>query len=253
MTAPVTPTLSNSRPLVIAHRGASAIAPPNTLAAFAKALELGADGVELDVHLSADGVPIVIHDFTVDATTDGHGRVADLTLAQLKQLDVGSRFGAAFAGERIPTLEEALDILAGRLLVNIELKSISLRDNGLERAVVALIERLGASDAILLSSFNPFALRRVKKLAPHIPTGLLYTPSMPLRRGWPAWVAPLEALHPEHTIVNMRTIAWAHRRGYRVYTWTVDDRAEMQRLIALGVDGIITNVPDVLRQTLAGP
>jgi len=129
------------RTLDIAHRGASTAAPPNTLAAFEKAIELGADGIEFDVHLSADGVPVVIHDFTVNGTTNGSGRVASLTLVQLKQLDAGSYFDPAFAGERIPTLAEVLEAVGSRLLLNIELKSTSLRDNGLEQAVIAQVEQ----------------------------------------------------------------------------------------------------------------
>lgn len=252
MIAPAKPTLSKYKCANIAHRGASKIAPPNTLAAFARAAELGADGIEFDVHLSADGVPVVIHDFTVDATTDGHGRVADLTLAQLKALDAGSSFDPAFVGERIPTLEEVLDAVEDRLLLNVELKSTSIRDNGLERAVLAQIERHRASDRVLISSFNPFSLRRVRRRAPHIPLGLLYAPDLPLplRRAWLAFLAPHEARHPEHTMIDAQYMAWARRRGYRVYTWTVDEPDEMRRLIALGVDGIITNVPDVLRSVL---
>ena len=241
------------RPLNIAHRGASLVAPPNTLAAFRRAAELGADGVELDVHLSADGVPVVIHDFTVDGTTDGSGPVAAMTLAELKQLDAGRRFGAPFAGERIPTLEEVLEAVGGRVLLNIELKSTSPRDTGLERVVIALVERHGLSQRVLLSSFNPISLWRAKRLAPHIAVGLLHAPELPfpLRRGWFGFLFRHEARHPEHTMVNARYKAWAERRGYRVNTWTVDEPSEMRRLIALGVDGIITNAPDVLGGILA--
>ena len=146
--------LDQGHVLNIAHRGASAVAPPNTLAAFSKAAELGADGIEFDVHLSADGVPVVIHDFTVDATTDGHGRVAGLTVAQLKQLDAGSAFDPAFAGERIPTLEEVLRFVGGALLLNVELKSTDLRDTGLEQAGIAQVEQHGLSHRVLRSSFN---------------------------------------------------------------------------------------------------
>ena len=231
--------------LNIAHRGASLAAPANTLAAFDKAVELGADGIEFDVHLSADSVPVVIHDFTVDGSTDGHGRVADMTLAQLRRLDAG-------AGEHIPTLEEVLAAMGERLLLNIELKSLSMRDNGLERAVIAQVERHGLGGNVILSSFNPLSLRRAKEIAPHIQTGLLYAPylPLPLRRAWLAPFAPHEARHPEHTMVDARYVAWARRRGYQINTWTVDDRDEMRRLIGLGVDGIITNVPDVLHSIL---
>ncbi len=236
--------------LNIAHRGASRAAPANTLAAFEKAVELGADGIEFDVHLSADGVPVVIHDFTVDATTDGSGRVAEMKLAQLEELDAGSYFDPAFAGERIPTLEQVLEAVGERLLLNIELKSTSLRDNGLERAVIAQVERHGLDDRVILSSFNPLSLRRAKRDAPHIPTGLLYALDLPLplRRAWLAFLVPHEARHPEHRMVDARYMAWARRHGYRVNVWTVDDPDEMRRLIGLGVDSIITNVPGVLHE-----
>ena len=254
----VSTPLESDRTLNIAHRGASAAAPPNTLAAFKKAVELGADGIEFDVHFSADGVPVVIHDLTVDATTDGSGRVADLTLAQLKQLDAGTRFDPAFTGERIPTLDEVLEAVSGRrgwggeLLLNIELKTTSPGDNGLERAVITLVEQHSLSRRVLFSSFNPFSLRRAKRIAPHIPAGLLYDQglSLPLRRAWLAFLAPHEARHPHYKMVDARYMAWARRRGYRVNTWTVDDPAEMRRLVGLGVNGIITNVPDVLRSVL---
>lgn len=238
--------------LNIAHRGASAAAPANTIAAFEKAAELGADGIELDVQLSADGVPVVIHDATVDATTDGSGRVAEKTLAQLKQLDAGSYFDPAFAGERIPTLQEALIAMGSRMLLNIELKDFGLFDTGLERATIALVEQYSLGDRVILSSFNPFSLRRAKRIAPHISAGLLYSPGLPLplRRAWLAFLFPHEARHPHHAMVDARYLAWARQHSYRVNTWTVDDPDEMRRLVDLGVDGIITNVPDVLHSVL---
>ncbi len=244
--------LDHEHVLNIGHRGASAAAPPNTLAAFEKAVELGADGIEFDVHVSADGVPVVIHDFAVDGTTDGSGRVADLTLAELEELDAGSTFDPTFAGERIPTLEEVLQHVGSRLLLNIELKTISLHDNGLERAVIARVEQHGLDDRVLLSSFNPLSLRRARRIAPHVPVGFLYGPGLPgpLRQAWLALAPPHAARHPEHEMVDAHYIAWARRRGYQVNVWTVDDPDEMRRLIGLGVDGIITNVPDVLRSVL---
>lgn len=246
--------LDHARVLNLAHRGASAVAPPNTLAAFEKAAELGADGIELDVHLSADGVPVVIHDYTVDATTDGSGRVADMTLAQLKELDAGSRFDPAFAGERIPTLGEVLESVGSRLLLNIELKTVSLRDTGLERVTIGQVNRHGLAkgNRVLFSSFNPLSLIRAKRIDAHIPVGLLYAPDMPLplRRAWLAPFIPHEARHPKHTMVDADFMAWSRRRGYQVNTWTVDEPGEMRRLITLGVDCIITNVPDVLRDII---
>ena len=231
-----------TRLLNIAHRGASAVAPSNTLAAFEKAIELGADGAELDVQLSADGVPVVIHDFTVDRTTDGSGRVAEMSLAQLRELNAGAACGPPFASQRIPTLAEVLEAVGDRLLLNIELKSASLRDDGLERTVIAQVVRFGLGGRVLLSSFNPFALRRAKRLAPWIPLGLIYAPNLvlPLRHAWLAWLVPHEARHPQHTMVSADYVAWARRHGYRVNAWTVNDPDEMRRLIPLGVDAIVT-------------
>ena len=128
------------RPLNFAHRGASYEAPANTLAAFLLACELGADGIELDVHLSSDGEVVVIHDFDVEATTDGQGRVRDKTLAELKALDAGGWFDPTFAGQRIPTLQEVIDAIGHHLLLNVELKTDNLRDDGLPAAVVQILE-----------------------------------------------------------------------------------------------------------------
>ncbi len=240
------------RPLNIAHRGASHAAPPNTLSAFLKAAELGADGVEFDVQRSADGVPVVIHDFSVDRTTDGTGAVSSMTLAELKELDAGSTFDPSYAGEPIPTLAEVLEAVGSRLLLNIELKSTAIRATGSSRAVVGLLSARGTRALTLISSFNAFSLRRAKRLAPDIPVGLLYASDLPLplRRAWLAPFVRPEARHPEHTMVDAGYVAWARGRGKLVNTWTVDERVEMRRLIGLGVDGIITNRPDVLGDEL---
>ena len=191
--------LPRPKPLNIAHRGASAVAPQNTLAAFRKAMELGADGVELDVQLSADGAVVVIHDFTVDKTTDGTGRVAEKTLAELEALDAGIRFSPQFAGERIPTLAQVFEALEGKLLVNVELKDFNLRSSALAAPVVEVIREHAMEKRVLFSSFNPFALRAVKRLAPEIPAGLLVAPHLAiyLRRAWLAPLIPHEARHPK--------------------------------------------------------
>jgi len=242
--------IPRDRPLILAHRGASAAAPQNTLVAFRKAMELGADGVELDVQLSADGAVVVIHDFVVDKTTDGTGRVAEKMLAELKALDAGTRFSPQFAGERIPTLAQVFEALEGKLLVNVELKDFNPRSSALAGPVVEVIRKHAMERRVLFSSFNPFALRAVKRLAPQIPAGLLVAPDMAiyLRRAWLAPFVPHEARHPESSMVTAQTMKWYRAHGLRVNVWTVDDPAEMRRLIALGVDGVITNRPDVLGQ-----
>ena len=241
------------RVLNLAHRGASAQAPANTLSAFRLAAELGADGVELDAQLSRGGEVVVIHDFTVDATTDGSGPVVEKTLAELQALDAGSWFDAAFAGEHIPTLQEVMDAVGHRLLLNIEIKlPFTLANTGLEGEMVRLIEDNDLVDRVLVSSFHPLVLRRVKSLNPRIPTGLLYAHDLPiyLRRAWLAPLIPHEARHPDFSMVTPAYVQAMKARGYRVNVWTVDDPDEMRRLLGLGVDAIITNRPDVLRQVL---
>jgi len=242
-----------SRTLNLAHRGASHDAPQNTLAAFRLANQYGADGYELDVHLSKDGAPVVIHDFSVDAATDGSGFVSDLTLDELKRLDAGIKFGPEFAGERIPTLEEVFGVVEPGMVVNVELKSRSVAGSGLEEATIALIRKLGLQERVILSSFNPFSLMRARKDAPNLRIGLLYAPDLPiyLRRAWARVFLHPDALHPHYRMVNARYMDWARARGYQVNVWTVDEPQAMRDLAALGVDAIITNRPDVLRRVLS--
>lgn len=238
-----------STPLIIAHQGASRDAPGNTLAAFRLGMEQGADGVELDVHLSADGVPVIIHDDTLDRTTDGTGRVADHTVWELQQYDAGSWLDPRFAGETIPTLDEVFEALPGAL-VHVELKSTALFNNDLEERTLAVIRAHNAERDVVVSSFNPLALARMHALAPDLALAIAFDPihSLPLRRAWLHSMLNLHALHPFHTMYNARHMAWAHRRGLKVNVWTVDEPAEMRRLIALGVDSIFTNVPKVLHE-----
>lgn len=252
------------RPLILAHRGASRSAPENTLAAFRLARELGADGVELDVTLTRDRVPVVIHDDTVDRTTDGHGRVSELTILEIKQLDAGAWTSPAFNGETIPTLAEVFDALADWLkpggpgrrprgTINVELKSPMIGTDGVERQVVNLIVQKNLEDRVIVSSFSPFALARVKSLNPRLVRGLLYDPGLPLyfRRAWLRFIAAPQALHPEHVMVDAVYMQWARNNKYAVNTWTVDEPAEAARLAAVGVNALITNRPDVIRQGLA--
>lgn len=234
--------------LNLAHRGASKAAPENTLAAFELAVRNGAHGVELDVQLSADNVPVVIHDATVDRTTDGHGHVRRLTLDALKRCDAGRWKSPRFAGQTIPTLDEALDCLAGHV-VNVELKTTSLLNDGLEERVVESIAHHHAEECVVLSSFNPLSLARVRSLNARLCTGLLYS----LRRPMGLSVALPTALHPNHKTVDEHTMAWARAHRFPVRAWTVDNPDEMRRLLNLGVEAIITNVPDILLAVLSEP
>ncbi|MBI4672762.1 MAG: glycerophosphodiester phosphodiesterase [Chloroflexi bacterium] len=251
-------------PLILAHRGASAYAPENTIAAFRLAHELGADGIEFDVQLTRDQIPVVIHDAAVDRTTNGAGRVRDLTVAEIARLDAGTWKTEDFRGEAIPTLAQVFQGLAdwlhpvGRVrpcLINLELKTERLTTDGLEREVLNVIARYGVQDRVLLSSFNPFSLHRAKTGNPRVPRGLLYYSGLPiyLRQTWLRFWADPQAMHPEHTMIDARYMAWARRKNLQVNTWTVDEPAEAQRLAKLGVNAIITNKPDVIRQAVMLP
>lgn len=239
---PNTTWLTATRPLIIGHRGASADAPENTLAAFALALEQNADGIEFDVQLSRDGVPVIMHDDTVDRTTNGAGRVSDLTLAELRQLTI--------AGDQsIPTLDELFEMFGRRTLYNIELKGLKINDGGLSAAVANAIENHQVAECALISSFSPFFVRAARR---HLPRSVpvAHLRERPSTRIFHRFVHA-EADHPLHTLVNEELMEWARRRGVRVNAWTVDDPIEAQRLIRLGVHGIITNRPGALRQELA--
>lgn len=234
--------MSAERPLVIAHRGASADAPENTLAAFALAMEQGADGIELDVQLSADGWPVVMHDFTVDRTTNGQGRVSDLSVDALQALDAGD-------GQGVPTLDDVFEMLGPGILYNIEIKDFSLWERGTEAAVADRVQAYHLENQVLVSSFNPLAVRRSRRhFTRSTPIGLIRS------TGWLKYgylLASGEADHPHYSLVDAAYMAWARRRGYRVHVWTVDEPSEARRLAALGVHAIITNKPALIRACLS--
>ena len=231
-------------PLVIAHRGASADAVENTLAAFRRARADGADGVELDVMRCATGEVVVFHDDDLERLGKRAGLVRATSWAELREVDIG--------GERIPLLDDVLEEL-GPLLINIELKSQSrLADDGLPSAVAEIVARHATGARALVSSFDPWLLARFRRAAPHIATGLLFAhdQSLPLRRAWSAPLLRPTALHPEAVLVDARAVRAWHARGYGVNVWTVDDAAELRLLAALGVDGVITNRPKYARSVI---
>jgi glycerophosphoryl diester phosphodiesterase len=233
-------------PLVFAHRGASAHAPENTLAAFQRALDDGAPAIEFDVKLSRDGVVMVIHDQTVDRTTDGHGRVRSMTLSQLRALDAGSWFDSTFRGERLPTLDEVFARFGGRVFMNVELTNYGSPIDLLVPKVTLLIKKHRLQESVLFSSFMPHNLSTARRLLPEVPRGLLAFPSW--RGDWQRVVGRFMDLQAEHPFVGditARYVEAIHARNRRVYSYTANDRAEMRRLFDLGVDGLFTDDPAV--------
>jgi glycerophosphoryl diester phosphodiesterase len=222
------------------------------MAAFWLAAEMGADGLELDAQLCKDGEAVVIHDFTVDRTTDGRGRVKDFTLTELQTLDAGEWYAAQFTGQRVPTLAQVLHELGPRLTLNIELKTAALRSDGLEAEVVRLVEDTGLVHRVIVSSYNPVALWRVRRLNPYVSTGILYAPDLPryLRDRWLQPLVRPAALHPRWDMIDERTVAVAHSQGLKVIPWTCDEPDVMRCLVGWEVDAIITSRPDLLYDLL---
>ena len=234
--------LESDRCLVIAHRGASAAAPENTLAAFRLAADLGADGVELDVRRTVDGQLVVIHDASVHRTTDGTGRVAALTLDQLRRFDAGRKFGPPFRGERIPLLSKVFEVLGGRLLVDVEVKAA-----GVEAALLDLIRKTQMMDSVLISSFDAQVVAHVRDLAPEMPAGLLQSAADP----YAAVSVRATAYLPEVTALTADVVASCRSHGLRVITWTVRTEEEARQALRVGVDGIIADDPTLIRKMLA--
>lgn len=239
-------------PVIFAHRGASAHAPENTLASFELALSQGADAIELDARLSSDGQVIVIHDPTVDRTTDGHGRVAQLRLKELHALDAGSFFSEKYLGQKIPLLEEVFEALGKKTLINVELKNYAASNDPLVDKVCELVNKHNMKDRVIFSSFFESNLKRAKRLLPEVPCGLLAAGSW---RG--AWARSFgfsfgnyAALHPYITDVTKQQIVRVHRLKRRVHVWTVNKTEDMVRLNNWGVDGILTDDPQLALRAL---
>lgn len=238
--------------LIFGHRGAPDETPENTVVGFQRAVKLGIDGVELDVQLCKSGELVIIHDEEVDKLTDGTGRIAELTFDELRGLDAGKHFDEKFKGERIPTLEEVLEVLGGNMIVNVELKTRSIPDDGLEMKVVRLIEKMGLQSSIILSSFNPFAVRRARKANPDLTAALLFAEDQPihLRRAWGLHFVDVDGVHPRHPLVSEKLMNRARRNKWFVCTWTVDDVSRAEAMFGMGVDIVITNHPARMYRSL---
>jgi glycerophosphoryl diester phosphodiesterase len=240
------------RPFVLAHRGDLTHAPENTLPAFQQAIQKGADGVELDVKLTSDGHVIVFHDLTVERTSNGTGRVAQLTLEELRKLDAGSWFNEKFRGTKVPLLEEVFETVGRDKLINIELTNYSSPRDGLVDKVCELIKRHNNQGQVLFSSFFASNLKRAAQLLPETPRGLLALPGLAgiWARSFGFMFGEYQALHPHISNVDRQQVQRAHRLNRRVHVWTANTPDEVNQLKEWGVDGIFTDDPQTALRAL---
>ena len=238
------------RPLIIGHRGASSGAPENTMAAFNLAMEQHADGIECDVRLSKDLVPVVVHDPTLWRTTSGHGHVSERTLAELKQLDAGSWFNRQFPGlanpcyegQKMPTLTETLDwARSRRCLVYLEIKKSWLHNRSIEERVLAEIHRAAVRPLVTVISFDLTTLRRLRRLDPQIAVGIDFT--QPFGAVRVAQSIGARTVLPNARFTTRAFIRRAQKAGLTVVVWNVERVWSMERRVKAGVDGIITGYP----------
>ncbi|WP_445487654.1 glycerophosphodiester phosphodiesterase [Niallia sp. 03133] len=238
---------SNKNSLVGAHRGASQYYPENTMLSFHKALELGADYIELDVHLTKDEVPVVIHDSTLERTTDGKGKIRDYTMEELKRFDAGSWFGKEFTGLEIPTLEEVLQWSKGRMGVNIELKQDVEKYAHLEEKVLEVIRKTKTINQIQVMSFNHKAVKKMKDLDANVFAGIIlfaeaYNPIHLVKEVNADFFNTTWMFHSKAVIDEL------HNEGYLVCGGHCDDPEKWAELQSLGIDMAETNIPDVMKK-----
>ena len=229
---------------VQAHRGFSAIAPENTLPAFRKAVEIGADGIECDIHLTRDGKYVVCHDGSIDRTSNGSGEISEMTFEELRKFDFGVKFSPEFKGTAIPALEEMLEVVKPLEVINIEIKHFQ-HPMGLDAALNLLYDtlvKMDVLDRVIVSSFNKLSLKRLKQLHGDVYTCLLYTHMS--RSAACAQKLGCDAIHPAFEFLSKATINSAHKRGMKVNCWTPNGEDEIEYMIKQGCDGIITNYPD---------
>ncbi len=240
---------------VWAHRGASGwdrqYAPENTMPAFRKAVEMGADGIEFDVQLTKDGKIVICHDERIDRTSRCKGWLKDYTLAELKQIDFGKPH-VEYGFVEIPTLEELLQFAKPLAIkLNIELKTGSIYYQGLEEKTVDMVKAFGMQDRVIYSSFNHYSLEKLKKYAPDSSVGLLIEGDT-VRIPGDVQMLNACAVHPPVNIVNPKYVEICHYNNIKVHTWTVDNPKVMREMINLGVDAFITDCPDSGRKVVDG-
>ena len=234
-----------TNPVIFAHRGASAHAPENTVEAIQLAEKHGAEGVEVDLKLTRDKRVIVFHDRMVNRTTNGKGSVKDFTLEEIKKLDAGSFFSAEFSNCKVPTLEEIIESLNEKMILNLELKNYATPGDDLPDLVAEIVHGYKIEDRVLFSSFNFRTLSRIKKLCPSSPVATLALPGLAgvLARSKVGKNFARGVVHPHFLDVNQKYVEKLHSAGFRVHTWTVNNEKKMRKLFSINIDGIFTDDP----------
>jgi len=243
-------SLLPNRPIILGHRGASAHAPENTMAAFQHAIDCGADGIEFDVKLTRDKEIIIIHDLTVNRTTNGKGKVKELTLEKIRELDAGSHFSEKFRGEKIPLLKDVLVKMPPSFIINIELTNYNSMFDGLAKKTANLVKDLGKAKQVVFSSFNPLNLILTKRILPETPVALLALPGKAgaLNRSRAMVKVAPKFINPNYRDVNASFLKKQRDLNRSIITWTVNDVEEIIRLFDLKIDGIISDDPQLVRK-----
>ncbi|WP_139489635.1 glycerophosphodiester phosphodiesterase [Brevibacillus dissolubilis] len=235
-------------PLIYAHRGASGNYPENTMNAFRAAVEQGADGIEIDVQLTRDGEPVVIHDHNLDRTTTGKGSVQAHTLKEIRKLNAGRWFDPSLRQVRVPHLVEVLSLIqTTRVKLIIELKNFVVAQPGLEEITVDLINHFKVRDLVTISSFNYNSLQQVKVLNPLQKTAMLYFGN--LQTPWQvAKQYHADEIHAPHAQLTPALVEDCQKHATTIVAWTVNERADLERVIRMGVDGVITDFPHLAKK-----
>lgn len=234
----------------IAHRGFSKEYPENTMLAFRKAVETECDGIELDVQLTKDGVPVIIHDETTKRTANRPGFVRDFTLTELQRFDASNGFDGSFGFNPIPTLQEYFEYIKDKnVFTNMELKNGVFRYEGMEEKVIDLIRKFGITEKVMFSSFNHHSMALCKKLAPEIKCAFL-TSCWQIDAGAYAEQNGIDFINPHFPFVTEENLQEMNRHHIGAQVWTVDKEEDMQRLVDMDVYAIITNRPDTLKKLL---
>lgn len=249
----------NKKPIIVAHRGASAYAPENTLASIKKAIAMGVDMVEIDVQLTKDKQIVLMHDLTVDRTTNGKGRVKDLLFDDIRKLDAGLWFSTEFAGEKIPTLEEVIETVKGKCKLLIEVKRVKTKNPEIEAKIIQLIDKYKAYNWCVVQSFETEVIKNIQAIDKSVECHKLVTMNLSvlplhldsrIKTGTIYKYKTVQAINPYFKMLNKRKVDKIHSRGQKIITWTVNEKEDMKRMIEMGVDGIITNYPDRLIELL---